>query len=121
FLPVLPNCGIRGISRISSPRALQPAPGLIEANVHVDCVAWANGRGFIGESKALGGIVGHLQNRRFGAVCTDEPTGILTHHLVHDAATEAFLRQFVEVTRAHPAARWLDATEVFSPALLEPA
>jgi hypothetical protein len=121
FLPVLPNCGIRGISRMSSPQALRPASGLIEANVHVDCVAWADGRRFIGESKALGAIVGHLQNRRSGAVCTDETTGLLTHHLVHDEATEAFLRQLVRVTNAHAAARWLYATEVFSPSLLEPA
>jgi len=122
FLPVLPNCGIRGISRVNPRRALHPAAGLIEANVHIDCVAWAEGRSFIGQGAALGGIVQLLQKRRLGGVCANEPTGILTHHLVHDEVTEAFLRRLLWVTGAHAAARWLDATEVFSsPALLEPA
>ncbi len=121
FLPLLPNCGIRGISRVNPRRALRPAPGLIEANVHIDCVAWASGRSFIGQGAALGGIVQHLQKRRLGGACASEPTGILTHHLVHDEATEAFLRRLFVVTVAHSAARWLDATEVFSPAPVEPA
>jgi hypothetical protein len=121
FLTVLPDCGIHGISRMNSPPALRPASGLIEVNVHVDCVAWLRGRGFIGEGAALAGIVGQLRKRRLGRVCIDEPTGILTHHLVHDEKTETFLRRLLEVTGTHAAARWLDATEVFARALLEPA
>ena len=67
FLPLLPDCGIRGDLADDSARTLLPAgPGLIEANVHVDLVAWTGDRGFIGESAALGGLVRHLRARRLG-------------------------------------------------------
>jgi hypothetical protein len=115
FLALLPGCGISAISRTKPRRVQSPIPGLIESNVHVDLVAWAAGRGFIGEEAALSGVVGHLRARRLGIACTDEPTGILTHHNIQDTATEAFLRRLVEVTEAHVAVRWLDATEVFAP------
>jgi hypothetical protein len=121
FLPVLRNCGIHAISRVKPRRALHPAPGLIEVNAHIDLVAWTGDRGFIGESAALGGLVRHLQARRCGGVDCDEPTGILTHHLIQDEATDAFLHRLLVVTGVHAAARWLDATEVFSPAIPDPA
>jgi hypothetical protein len=86
-------------------------------NVHIDLVAWAEDRGFIGEEGALGGIVRHLQARRLGEVDAQEPTGILTHHLVQDEATDRFLRRLVAITEEHPGTRWLDAAEVFADAL----
>ena len=58
----------------------------------------------------------HLRARRLGAVCADEPTGILTHHLVQDEATDAFLDRLIAVSVAHPAVLWLDAGEIFAPA-----
>ena len=61
--------------------------------------------------------MGHLRARRFLEVDAEEPTGILTHHLVQDERTNDFLRRLVTVTSAHPATRWLDATEVFASAL----
>jgi hypothetical protein len=85
-------------------------------NIHVDLVAWTGGRGFIGEDAALDGLVGHLRARRLRAVCADEPTGILTHHLIQDEATDAFLDQLIAVSIAYPAVRWLDAGEIFAPA-----
>jgi D-arabinose 5-phosphate isomerase GutQ len=39
----------------------------------------------------------------------------LTHHLVQDQATDEFLLRLLALTLAHPAARWLDAGEVFAP------
>jgi hypothetical protein len=121
FLPLLRDCGINAISRVKPRHAASPVPGLIEANIHVDLVAWAGDRSFIGEGAALGSLVGHLRARRLGSACAGEPTGILTHHLVQDAATDAFLRRLVVVTGAHAAAHWLDATKVFVPATLSPA
>jgi hypothetical protein len=113
FLLLLPDCGLKGISRVKPRRAAYPAPGITEINVHVDLVSWAGDRGFIGEAEALGGIVGHLRARRLIELDASEPTGILTHHLVQDERTETFLRQLIAVTRTHPAARWLDAASVF--------
>lgn len=114
FLPLLPGCGIAAISGLGPRRAAFAAPGVGEANVHVDLVAWRKGRGFIGEAAALSGILTHLQARRQGLVDVAEPTGILTHHAVQDADAEAFLGALVARVAAHGAARWLDTDEVFA-------
>jgi hypothetical protein len=119
-LPLLGGCGLFAISRANPRRTAWPAPGVSEVNVHVDLVSWARGRGFVGEEAALGILVGHLRARRLGVACADEPTGILTHHLVQDEATDRFLHRLLAVTRAHAATRWLDAVEVFAPAMLVP-
>jgi hypothetical protein len=114
FLPLLADCGIGAISRRDTRRAAHAAPGIGEANIHVDLVAWREKRGFIGEAAALSALLAHLQARRQGLVDAAEPTGILTHHAVQDADTEAFLRALSARLAAHGAARWLDAEEVFA-------
>ncbi len=117
FLPLLSACGLGAISHVKPRRTRWPAPGIAEVNVHIDLVAWADDRGFIGQGAALSGIVRHLRARRLAQVDAHEPTGILTHHLVQDEATDVFLRRLVAITKGHSATRWLDATEVFSDAL----
>ncbi|MGH7113119.1 MAG: hypothetical protein ACREE9_01325, partial [Stellaceae bacterium] len=117
FLPVLVSCGIAAVSRLGPRRAAWPLPGLFEANVHVDLVAWKINRGFIGEGAALAHLVGHLRARRTGAADGAEPSGILTHHLVQDEATGAFIGRLIGLTDGHPAARWLAGDEVFAAAL----
>src|SRR3954447_20299736 len=119
FFALLARCGLTGISQ-ARPRSASPrAPGVIEANIHVDLIAWTGSRGFVGEDAALSGLVQHLRARRLGAVCAGEPTGILTHHLVQDEATDAFLDRLIAVTLAHPAVLWLDAREIFTPDMLD--
>jgi hypothetical protein len=121
LLSLLALCGLTGISR-ARPRSASPrAPGVIEANIHVDLVDWKRSRGFVGEEAALGGLVQHLRARRLRTVYADEPTGILTHHLIQDEATDAFLDRLIEVSLAHPAALWLDAGEIFAPDARDPA
>lgn len=122
FLPLLAEAGIHAISRIKPRNAAFPRPDVLEANVHVDLVGWRGDRGFVGETLALGGLVTHLRARRQGDADPDEPTGILTHHLVQDRATEAFLGELIAVTRGHRAVQWLDAEAVFAPgAAIRPA
>jgi hypothetical protein len=118
LVPLLPDCGIAGLSRAQPRARARPMPGLGEANIQVDLVAWAKDRGFIGERAALDGLLGHLRARRDGRVDRSEPTGILTHHLVTESACEHFLRRLVAVSLAHRSARWVAAPEVFSAAAL---
>jgi hypothetical protein len=113
FLSLLVDRGLSGISSVGPRRSVRPAPGVVAANVHVDLVAWTGDRGFIGEEAALHGLIAHLRARRSTEVDAEEPTGILTHHLVQDELTDEFLRKLVAITGAHRAVRWLDATEVF--------
>jgi hypothetical protein len=118
-LGLLARCGLTGISRARARSASSRALGIIEANIHVDLVAWKENRGFVGEDAALGGLVEHLRARRLRGVCADEPTGILTHHLVQDEATDAFLDRLITVSVAHPAVLWLGAGEVFTSHMLD--
>ena len=112
------ECGFTGLSTFG-PRAQQTrAPGLAVANAHVDPLDWRNGGRFAGEAKALGGIIGEMRARRQGATEPDEPLGLLTHHLQHDAATWAFFQRLLDVTQRHPAARWLNVAEAFGRATL---
>jgi hypothetical protein len=39
----------------------------------------------------------------------------MTHHLVHGDDVECFLERLFGATKAHPAARWLEASEIFAP------
>jgi hypothetical protein len=114
FLSLLTDCGLAGISRVGPRRSVRPTAGVGAANVHVDLVAWTGDRGFIGQEAALRGLIGHLRARRSKGVDAGEPTGILTHHLVQEEATDTFLRKLAAITEGHRAARWLDATEVFA-------
>lgn len=107
----LTELGLTGLS-IYGPRKTAP-PGLACVNTHVDPVAWHAGGGFLGDGEALRMAVSHLRARRLGEVDSDEPTGLLTHHLVMDAETWAFTERFLHRTQSHPAARWLPAETLF--------
>jgi len=112
LLPVLPGNGMAGLSTMAS-RSGGPLPaGLVAIDVHVDLVAWHGDRGFIGEAAALGGLVGHLRASRHRVAAVASPIGILTHHMIMDGATAAFLDRLIAVTADHAAARWAAAGEV---------
>jgi hypothetical protein len=109
----LGDAGFVGLSTFG-PRARQAhPPGLAVANAHVDPLNWREGGRFAGLDKALSGLIGEMRARRRGDTESDEPLGLLTHHLQHDAATWAFLERFFGLTQRHPAARWLNVAEVF--------
>ncbi len=111
----LPQAGLRGLSQFGARAQAQPAPGLVQVNTHVDLIDWRGDRGFVGEQAALAQAVRHLAARRSGAADADEPTGWLTHHRQHDAATWRFLERLFEHTRENGALRWLHARTLFAP------
>lgn len=112
FLPLLPQLGFTAISATPSRAAGAMPPGLAALDVHVDPVAWRGDRGFIGAPAALGALIGQLQARRLGAEPPERPIGLLTHHLVSDGPTEAFVERLIAVTGAHRAVRWAAVSEV---------
>ena len=111
LIPALPNAGFRGLSTCGPRPSAEPAPGLRQTNCHVDVVDWRGGRGFVGCDRAIAAAVGHLSARRARSVDPAEPTGLLTHHAVHEESTWAFIARFLEWTRRHPAVRWLAPSE----------
>lgn len=62
----------------------------VRLDTHIDLIDWA-ARGFIGEDRFFRGLFGHLKAKELGLAPKAEPTGILTHHLVHDSGVWAFL------------------------------
>ena len=113
LLAHLGAAGYRGLSTYGPRARVLAAPGVVQVNTHVDVIDWRGGRGFVGEAAALGLAVGHLAARRAAAGNGGEPTGLLSHHLVHDAAAWDFIEAFIAATADHPAVRWLDAAEAF--------
>lgn len=109
----LPAIGFTGLSAFGRRARAFAAPGVRAVNAHVDIVDWRGGRGFVGESDALAQAVRHLRERRAGTADGDEPTGLMTHHLDHDAECWDFIEAFVARTSAHAAARWLSAEAIF--------
>ena len=113
LIPALPRAGFRGLSTYGPRDAEMPAPRVRQTNTHVDVVDWRGGRGFVGPDRALSAAVAHLAARRERRADPSEPTGLLTHHAVHEESTWTFLARFIERTRDHPAVRWLAPREVF--------
>ena len=111
LIPRLAHAGFRGLSTYGPRSAAAPASGLRQTNCHVDVVDWRGGRGFVGHDRALSAVVAHLAARRAQSVDPTEPTGLLTHHAVHEEATWTFIARFLERTRRHPAVRWLAPSE----------
>jgi len=113
IIPMLPEMGYRGLSTFEPRKRAEAVRGLAQVNAHIDVIDWHGNRNFVGTGEALGAALEHLRARRTGAADRDEPTGLLTHHLAHDAPAEAFVAAFLGRTRAHAAARWLEASAVF--------
>ena len=99
----------------ASPPGASRQRGILRVNTHVDIVDWRGGRGFIGLDAAIDRTVGHLAARRQGRVAADEPTGLLTHHLVLEDAAFDFMAEFLARTAEHPAVQWRAARDIFAP------
>ncbi|MBK3736901.1 hypothetical protein GAY29_28255 [Azospirillum brasilense] len=108
----LPGAGFAGLS-VFGPRRVSTV-NMMCVNTHLDPVAWKDGKRFLGDTESLGMAVAHLRARRRGAVDAEEAAGLLTHHLAMDGETWAFTARFLNVTRRHPAARWLPADTLFA-------
>ena len=111
LIPALPDSGFRGLSTYGPRRTAEPLAGVSQANCHIDVVDWRGTRGFVGHERAIAAAVAHLRARRACSVDPTEPTGLLTHHAVHDESTWEFIDRYLERTRQHPAAHWLTPRE----------
>ena len=112
LVELLAAAGYRGLSGFGA-RTAASRHGLAIVNTHIDIVAWHHGRGFVGEAEALRATVGHLEGRRTGRVDRSEPSGLLTHHAVHDAGAWRFVDRLIATVGAHRGARWIAASEAF--------
>ena len=110
----LSGAGLRGLTQFGPRSRAECAPGVRQANTHVDIIAWRAGRAFVGEEQALGAATRHLAAKRMQTADAGEATGWLTHHAVHDEPSWAFLERLFESTRALPAVAWRRPEEIFN-------
>jgi hypothetical protein len=112
FLPLLPAAGLDALSTMAPGPTARNESEVPRIDVHLDPVAWRAGRGFIGTERALELLLGHLRAQRLRGTEPTPAIGILTHHLVMDGASLAFLERLTAMLAAHPAARWVSAGEL---------
>lgn len=103
----LPAAGFRGLSACKARTSAEPVPGLRQVNCHADPVDWRGSRGFAGVESVLHSLIDHLSARRTGHADAAEPTGILTHHLVHDEPAWGFLADLATRVCRHAGSRWI--------------
>jgi len=113
-VPLLPALGYAGLSTFGARASREPQPGLVQVNAHVDPIGWRTDRAFVGTAACVERVVAHLAQRRTGAADPAEATGLLTHHLVFDAAAWRCVDELFARTARHPAARWIGAREAFA-------
>ena len=97
----LPAAGYRVLSGYRG-RPEGPLPRL---DTHVDLLDWRGGRRFAGVDTVLGALAAALAARR--GTSDPRPTGVLTHHLVHDAAAWKFLDALLAWGEDTPGVRWV--------------
>ncbi|HWA50657.1 MAG TPA: hypothetical protein VG742_20480 [Dongiaceae bacterium] len=117
-LSLLADLGYRGLTTYLPRKNALAAPGIHQVNTHVDVIDWHGTRnstrkGFLGVGPTLDLLIGHLAAKRGGRADAFEPTGLLTHHLVHDTETWEFLEVFLGWCAGRPGIRWRGAAELF--------
>ena len=83
----------------------RPQGPLPRLDTHVDLVDWRGGRRFAGVGAVLGTLAEALAARRRAG--GPGPTGVLSHHLVHDAAAWRFLQDLLAWGEDTPGVRWV--------------
>jgi len=113
ILAALPAIGFSGLSTMRVRRHAWPVTGLRQVNAHLDPVNWRHKGGFVGLYPALAVLIQHLVAKRNGYRDIDEPTGLLSHHLVQNEAVWRFFDDLLAFLSAHPAVNWVGAPSIW--------
>lgn len=100
--PTLIKAGFTTLSTFTPRMAPDAATGLLQINTHLDPIAWRKGKSLIAPDQLVAQLVQLLLDRRTGLADNNEPLGLLTHHLVHDAEVWEFTRQVLLTLQAGP-------------------
>jgi len=111
ILKELACLGFKGVSTFTPRKSPFAGLNLGRVNAHIDIIDWKFSRGFVGEDSALIQAISHLKAKRLGEIDAREPTGLLSHHLVHDEACWAFINTFLAHIKSHEAAQMLSIDE----------
>lgn len=106
LLPHLPELGFTALSAFAPRTRAQAAHGLAQINTHIDPIDWRGTRSLVAPERLIAQTVALLRNRRIGVADNSEPLGLLTHHLVHDAAIWSFCAELAGRLMSGPAVPW---------------
>ena len=88
----------------------RPHGPLPRLDTHVDLVDWRGGRRFAGAGAVLAALLEALVSRRHAGDA--RPTGVLSHHLVHDCAAWSFLEDLLAWGAGAPGVRWVGVRDL---------
>ncbi|MBC6442841.1 MAG: polysaccharide deacetylase [Rhodobacteraceae bacterium] len=106
---LLPDFGFRYLSTYNARSAVWATSGVEQVNTHVDPIEWRGSRSLVPQDRLLARISFSLAARLDGIQDPTEPFGLLTHHLIHDAAIRDFTDRFLEVFLTAPISLWTAA------------
>jgi len=106
FYPALTANGYQAVSTFTPRSEKFAAKELLQINTHLDPIDWHGSRSCHLPETLVSQTVNQLQQRRAGVIDTQEPFGLLTHHLVHDDAIWNFTRDFIETMLCGPVTFW---------------
>jgi predicted deacetylase len=98
LLEAIGGSAITAISAYGEDR--QSGQGAMRLDAHLDVLRWKGGGRFRGRWRFLSRMRRLMTQRRLSGRW-NEPMGVLTHHLDHDAATWAFLDEFLAAFPIH--------------------
>lgn len=109
LVPALPEIGFRGLSTFGSRPRTRRISGWVQVNTHIDLIDWRIRR-FAGTEAVLGAFALALAAARD----SNEPLGLLSHHLAMDEAAWDFLNSFWERMRGTPGIGIAAANSLFA-------
>ena len=98
-----------GYTALSAKKTQIEVTGITVIDAHIDIINWRGGPGYGGDGLILGALRERLAALRVQGK-KNEPTGILTHHAVHDPAAWVFLETLF--SRLSGKVGWLNVDEV---------
>jgi predicted glycosyltransferase len=114
----LADIGFSGLSTFHDRGTATAAPGLVQINTHIDPMNWHAGGGLHDADSLIAQTAKAIETRLAVSADQQEPIGLLTHHLVQDAATWSFCASWLEqmlasngVARLVPAATLFQASQ----------
>ncbi len=106
LLPWMAGVGFVALSTFTPRTKAKAAPGLAQINTHLDPIDWKGRRSLVAPDQLVAQVCQQLQARRLGSADNSEPYGILTHHLVHDAAIWEFTEALITRLMQGPTQVW---------------
>jgi len=90
-----------------------PGLALASRNIHLDIIDWPTGQA-AEPAVNVRRAIGALRLRRYGIVPASAPIGVVTHHLVHDAAIWSVAEELLGRLARHSAVATPDVAQIFA-------